>query len=102
MPSFILVVEAKLKLNMKTVTGKLKPCKSQYSTIGIHLKVSFADIKKFEAVRGNVTVCLLHTLEYYLANNEPSVSDICEALESAGRKDISEIVTAKYNGERCV
>ena len=78
---------------------RLKPCKARYSTLGIHLNISFSNIKTFESFAGNSSLCLLHTLDFYLNNKEPSVSELCAALESVGRRDLSEKMAEKYHSK---
>lgn len=50
-------------------------------------------------MHGETGLCLLHMLNYYLSNNEPSVREICEALEMARRRDVSRSIAEKYRGE---
>ncbi len=88
-----------LTLNMKTVSKRLKDCRAKYSSLGLHLGVSFSLIKEFETTRGDAALCLLHMLDYYLANGEPSVREMCEALETAERRDVSRSISEKYHGE---
>ena len=89
-----------LKLNTKLVTI-LKPLKSKYSALGVHLGVPLSVIREFETHRGDADRCLYDTIDLWFTlrcGNTPSKEILSEALTTMGKIGLAESLLEKYKG----